>query len=58
MKNIVESAQGRDFEKLQEDINTIISNTQLFRVKQIDYFNMKDNEPTCTAFILFEEIEE
>jgi hypothetical protein len=58
MKNIVEWVQGEDYKELEENINATISNTQFFRVKQIDYFNIEKSYRNCTAFILFEEIED
>lgn len=58
MKNIVELVQGEHYEELEENINATISNTQFFRVKQIDYFNIENSYRNCTAFILFEEIED
>jgi len=42
------------FEDLEEKINKCIHEQEDFKVLQINYFNMENDNKTCSAFVLFD----
>lgn len=54
MKQIITMIQADDYGSLVRRINNDIDPLDQMYIKQIDYFGMKENEPSiCTAIILW-----